>query len=77
MKCNGKCLLAKKIAQARAENPGEPAPIPTISSEYLVDILELEPIQLVPIIKTDKISEHYSNLYHFNYHHSLLKPPIG
>ncbi|MEQ8925239.1 MAG: hypothetical protein RLO81_05460 [Fulvivirga sp.] len=77
MKCDGKCLLAKKIAMAKAEKPDEPAPIPTISSEYLYDLLELELNQKEPFSKTVRVNDRYINLYHFNYLHSLLKPPIG
>lgn len=76
MKCNGKCLLAKKIAKARAENPGEPAPIPTISSEYLTVLENFEQAEPANSIELYQQFSLYTNLYSFSYHDLLLKPPI-
>lgn len=77
LNCNGKCLLAKRIAAAQTDSSKNPAPIPTVSPEYLFSSIGYEEEHISPVIVPRNLRDQYLNLYHFNYHHSLLKPPIG
>ena len=75
LNCNGKCILAKKLAAASKEPTRDSqAVIPSMSYEYLCSYLMLDDSD--QIISLGREYGEYVNSYAYSYSLSLLKPPI-
>ena len=73
LQCDGKCLLAEKIAATQAPADGDAVVIVSLSIEYIIGAFE--PDLFPPVIETTNAAD-LPSLYHFVWSPTLLKPPV-